>query len=266
MKRKKMRMLIALVLGAAAVTMCLPSYAETAASMVVKSISKQVPVEFELQRAEGMLSKIEPQIERCKHDVAQAEVNLENLEADIRKLRDRVAEQESTLKRGAELLRGAPNGVLAASATEMAKSRMAVDLKRRLEVCKNHKAMLSAKEKLRDRHRQAVGAARARLDAVRCERDHLHDMAQSLRVQKMQIEALAAATPNLKLDDSALSEAKSVLGKIKNRLDVAQKMLDDESVFAAGDKDTPVSPELVEAEIRDFVSGKPAAPAAPARR
>jgi predicted nuclease with TOPRIM domain len=132
---------------------------------------------------------------------------------------------------------------------------VALNLKRSFEAFKNERELLATKHKLRDRQRAAADAARARLDAVRAEKARLEDMVASLRVQKAQVDAMAAASPNVQLDDSALGEAKQVLAEIKNRLDVTQKMLEDDMVFAAGPSEPPVQADLVLAEIQEFMAG-----------
>ncbi len=217
-----------------------------------------MPVEFELQRAENLSRKIEPQIDYCKQEVAQAEVNPENLQASIRRLEHKVEDQESTLKQGAARLTRVELAS-AKTASMAANEHIAVDLKRRFEGFKNSEAMLGTKRALHERHQQAVDAARAGLDAVRGEDDRLHELVESLRVQKLQVEAMAAAAPSVRqLDDSALGEAKAVLEGIKNRLDVAQKMLEHDVLYFADDTEAPVAPGLVAAEIHDhFAASEP---------
>ena len=73
-----------------------------------------------------------------------------------------------------------------------------------------------------------------------------------LKTQKRQLDALAASSRTIQLDDTALGRAREVLDEVKNRLDVAQRMLEDELFFepegAGGPRRDIVS------EVRRFLS------------
>ena len=74
-------------------------------------------------------------------------------------------------------------------------------------------------------------------------------------VQKL--EALAAQSKRFNLDDSALSQAKEVIATVKKRLDVAQRMLENDMVFQGEDPaEVAVEQRNVLKEINElFASG-----------
>ena len=84
---------------------------------------------------------------------------------------------------------------------------------------------------IRDRQTRAVGAAKDRLAAVRYECAALEDQVRALKTQKMQVEALAATSNRFDLDSTALSQAKEVIAGVRKRLDVAQRMLENDMAF-----------------------------------
>jgi chromosome segregation ATPase len=212
----------------------LGSYLSTMASSVRDSVKGQVPVEFELKRAEQLIRAIEPQMTTCKRELAQAEVNLENLSNDVARLEKEVVNGEHALKSGTAVLVAANGADLRLVGNGASRQRSEIELERRFQQFKSNKEVLRAKKVLIDHQTRAVTAARDRLDRVRSEKARLEDMVTMLKTQKVQIDALAASATTIQLDDSALSRAKQVLAEVKNRLDVAQKMIEDEMSFADG--------------------------------
>lgn len=211
------------------------NYVSTMATSVKDGVRGQIPIEFELKRAEGLIRDIGPQIHQCKLDVARQEVQMENLMDDIDRLGREVARGERKLKAGADLL-AAGNGK---AAFELAggiysRERVEIDLERTFETFKNNSQILQSKKALVDRQGRAVAAARTKLDSVRAEEARLKDLIGQLKTQKVQIDAMRASSESFELDDSALGQAKKVLTEVKERLDVAQRMLQDELFFEEG--------------------------------
>jgi predicted nucleic acid-binding Zn-ribbon protein len=229
-----------LILGTA-----FPSYVGTMASSVRDSVAGQIPVELELKRAESLIRQIDPQIDTCRRDLAQAEVELENLQEQIVRLEKVVGAEAKKLKVGEKLLSGTETGHVELAADFGARRRVTADLGRTKDSYVNNTAMLRAKRALVDRQSRAVEAAKQRLDAVRSERVVLEDQVQSLKTQKVQIEALAAHSQRFDFDSTALSQAKEVIATVKKRLDVAQRMLENDIAFH-GD---PVAAEVDERNV-----------------
>ena len=98
----------------------------------------------------------------------------------------------------------------------------------------------------------SVGAAKDRLAAVRYERTALEDQVRALKTQKMQVEALAASSDRFDLDSSALSEAKEVIAGVRKRLDVAQRMLENDMAFEGEPVDVPFASRDVLQEIEEL--------------
>jgi chromosome segregation ATPase len=218
------------------------NYVSTMASSVKDGVRGHIPIEFELKRAEGLISDIRPQIHQCKLDVARQEVQMENLMDDIDRLERDVARGERKLKAGADLL-AVENGQVAyeLAGGVYSRERVEVDLERTFETFKSNGQLLDSKKALIERQSRAVSAARKKLDSVRVEEARLKDLIGQLKTQKVQVDAMRASSKSFELDDSALGQAKKVLTEVKERLDVAQKMLQDELFFEEGIRE-PRSP------------------------
>ena len=113
----------------------------------------------------------------------------------------------------------------------VAEVRVSADLSRTKDSYVNNVAILKTKRALIERQTRAVGAAKERLAAVRYERAAMEDQVRALKTQKMQVEALAATSSRFDLDSTALSQAKEVIAGVRKRLDVAQRMLENDLSF-----------------------------------
>ena len=220
-----------------------PGYVGTFASSMRESVAGSIPVDIELKRAEGLIRQIDPQIDTCKRDLARAEVELEELQTSVVHLEKVVDGEERKLKTGAKLLSGDGGGSQVQLASDLgSRRRVSVDLQRTKDSYVNNVAILKTKRALIERQSRAVDAAKQRLLAVRTEREALEDQVRSLKTQQMQVAALSAQSQRFDLDSTALSQAKEVIAAVKKRLDVAQRMLENdigfhgEPVFEVGEQ------------------------------
>lgn len=236
-KMFKLTVISVVVLGAAGLFLFgdhAGSYFTTVSNQVRQSVKDKIPVEFEIKRAEKLIRQIDPEIEDCKRDVALAEVELDHLVRQVAKLKEKVAEQERELKMGADHLINAKNSSFENYGRDYSRRRVEMKLERTFESFKNNKAILKTKTALIERQTMAVGASRVKLDSVRARKGELENTIAALKVQKQHLDALAATSRRFDLDDSALSQATEVLEEVKKRLDVTQKMIEDDIFFADG--------------------------------
>lgn len=236
-----------------------PSYLGTVASSAREAVAEQIPLDLELKRAAHLIQEIDPQIESCKRDLARSEVELEELQRSVRHLEESVEREEKQLKTGARMLSTDGDGLVALAANLGTRRRMEAELLRTKDNFINNSSMLKTKRTLIERQSKAVEAARQRLAAVRNEREVLADQVASLKTQQQQVEALAATSHRFDLDSTALSQAKEVIAKVKKRLDVAQRMLENDMVWEGVEvAAAPQAPRDVVAEIQQLFA--PAAP------
>jgi chromosome segregation ATPase len=235
-----------------------PSYVTTMASSVRESVAGQIPIDLELKRAETLIRQIDPQIDQCKRDLARAEVELEELQQSVARLEKVVGGEEKKLKAGAQLLTSDGTSEVLLAADFGARRRVQHDLVRTKDSYVNNVAILKTKRTLIDRQSKAVDAAKQRLIAVRTEREALEDQVRSLKTQQQQVEALAANSQRFDLDSTALSQAKEVIATVRKRLDVAQRMLENDLLFQGEDPVSVVVDERnVVKEIHDlFAAGE----------
>jgi len=242
----------------------LDSYFGTAARLVGDAVRDEVPIDFELHRAEDLVAKIDPQVTACKRDLARCEIRLEDLDAEIVDLRSRKASRERSLREStASLAGGAEACALPVSLSDdPTESRAALALRHALSQVERDRAMLASKEKLRDQQASAVSAARARVEAVLAERARLADTFEMLRVRAMYLEAAEATNPAAGLDETPLKEAQSLLAELEQRIRVRQRLLDDEPGMASVVADPAEDVATVLADVQAYF----ASAASPAER
>jgi chromosome segregation ATPase len=230
-----------------------PSYVGTFASSMRESVAGSIPVDIELKRAESLIRQIDPQIDTCKRDLARAEVELEELQTSVVHLEKVVDGEERKLRTGAKLLSGDGSGAQVQLASDLgSRRRVSVDLQRTKDSYVNNVAILKTKRTLIERQSRAVDAAKQRLLAVRTEREALEDQCRALKTQQMQVAALSAHSQRFDLDSTALSQAKEVIATVKKRLDVAQRMLENDMVFQGEPDELAIETRDVVKEIHDL--------------
>ncbi len=243
------------------------SYVSTMASSVKESVRGEIPIEFELKRAESLIRDIDPQIRQCERDVARAEVRLERLVDDVEGLERAIVRGERKLKSGAEQLAAWDGDVhyRLASGQTISRERVEIDLERTFESFKANQSMMKSKKVLIERETAAVAAARTKLDTVRAEKSRMVDLIGQLKTQQAQVDAMKASSRNFTLDDSALGEAKEVLAEVKERLDVAQKILQNDLFFEGQPHGSHPRRDIAKEIRQHFSAGAEVVEGAPAR-
>ena len=250
MIRKTIKMLLisGVVLGGAGFLFLgtsFPSYMTSVATSVRETVADQIPVEIELKRADTLIRQIDPQINKCKLDLARAEVDLSTLQDSVLHLETVVNAEEKKLRLGAAMLRQDPPDGMRLAADHGARRRVRSDLGRTKDSFVNNVAILKSKRSLIERQTRAVEAAKERLIAVRYERAALEDQVRALKTQQMQVEAMAAASDRFDLDSTALSKAKEVISGVRLRLDVAQRMFENDIAFSGEPVEGPENRNVI---------------------
>jgi predicted nucleic acid-binding Zn-ribbon protein len=237
------------------------SYVGTVGSSVRDSVRGNIPIEFEIKRAEKLIRAIDPEVNQCKRELAIAEVELEHLIQNVDRLHKTVEKQTRKLKNGQKLLSDIQTSSYETSSGHVySRRRVEIDLGRTLEMFKNNKAMLKSKRSLIERQTMAVSASRVKLDSVRTRKAELENTIASLKVQKKHLDALTASNRRFDLDDSALGKATEVLAEVKKRLDVTQRMIEDDMFFAEGISEDRAPRRNILKEISMELAGESAKP------
>jgi septal ring factor EnvC (AmiA/AmiB activator) len=205
------------------------SYVRTGAQTVRESIKREVPVEFQIERAKEMVKQLTPEIHRSLHAIAREEVTVEGLEKSIAKrASDLESQQEAILSLSGDLKTGATR--LTYSGRHYSVKEVQKDLSDRFnrfkileETLQRERDVLTAKEKALTAHRQ-------KLEGMLSARKDLEVEIERLQARLQSVQA-AESMSNLQFDDSALNRAKSLVAELNKELEVRERVLNAEGSF-----------------------------------
>jgi peptidoglycan hydrolase CwlO-like protein len=206
------------------------SYMKTAGSSVREAVKREVPLEFEVERARKMVERLVPEIRRSMHVIAEQQVDVEHMSREIdRKSIELVHQKEAILTLKGDLETGESTFRYAS------RSYTSDDVKR--DVAQRFERYKVAEDTLR-RDREILKAREKSLRAHEQNLDGMLSAKKDLQVQVEQLEArlktlqAAETVSTLEIDDSELNRVKKLIRELNKQLDVKEKMLDADGKFA----------------------------------
>jgi len=205
------------------------SYVRTGAHAVRESIKREVPVEFEIERAKEMVKQLTPEIHRSLHAIAREEVVVEDLQKSIAKrTSDMNGQQEAILSLSGDLKSGATR--LTYSGRNYSVKEVQKDLSERFNRFKVAEDTLSRERDVLAAKEKALDANRQKLEGMLSARKDLEVEIERLQARLQSVQA-AESMSHLVFDDSALNRAKSLVAELNKELDVRERVLDAEGNF-----------------------------------
>ncbi|HYC76777.1 MAG TPA: hypothetical protein VEI02_04025 [Planctomycetota bacterium] len=193
-----------------------------------ESVQEALPVEYELQRAEDMVRKIGPEVEKAKRTVAEEQVAIDELEAEIARIERRAEGAEEKVKlQNAALKTGERTYVL--GARSVGRAQLESEMRLAFDGLRDDRKLAEAKRRLLEARVASLSAAVRKLETVRSEETGLRTTIENLRARLRHTQAMEAVAGRMTLDDGALAKAKEILARCRKRIDVAAKMLENET-------------------------------------
>jgi chromosome segregation ATPase len=199
------------------------SYVQTSAGMVRDAVKEAVPLSFEIDRARKLVQELVPDIRRNMHVIAQEEVEIDRLEQQVAASETKLEKDRSDL---AKLNRDAATSQCAYQygGRSYTLAEVRTDLANRLERCKTGDATLKSIKDIRQARRKSLEAARQKLDGMLASKRQLEVEVENLEARLKMVE-VAETTSNCHFDESQLGRAKQLVGDLRTRLGVAERML-----------------------------------------
>ncbi len=230
----------------------LGSYVTSSAKSMRTAVKGAVPVEFELQRARDLLDDIIPEMHANVRLIAQEEVQIANLRAEIEQGQRALTEETTRVARLRDTL---TTQKVSYTLGGMNYSHVQVkeELARSFDRVKEAQVHLASKERLLTTREQALQAAMAMLDRTRSQKVRLEDQIQGLESQYRLVQA-ASVGSSVQIDNSKLAQTENLIRQIKQRLDVAERVLAHETRFVQ-----PISVDVIDeqdllTQVDDFLS------------
>lgn len=222
----------------------LASYLGTSAREIQSAAKSKVPVEFELERARDMMDQIIPEMHANIRLVAQEEIEIQNLKEDITHTADSIAQQKSRMQR----IRGmmdAQQSTYVIGRHAYTHTELTDELARQFDHLKEAELILASKNRLLAARQQSLDSAMDTLRKTRSQKALLEDQIDTLASQHRLIQASAVGS-KLELDSSKLAQTQKLIGEIRNRLQVAERVLAHEGRFT---EPIPVGESINESEL-----------------
>ncbi|MCA9150364.1 MAG: hypothetical protein KDA92_13730 [Planctomycetales bacterium] len=225
------------------------SYLRTAAHNTRAAIREQVPLKFEIQRAEGLVADLIPEIRRTMHSVSIKEVELEQLDGQIQscaganeKLRGVVLTVKDQLTAGT-----LPD-------TRYSREDVEQDLAMKFERYKSEEARLVSLEQLRSARSRGLTAARQQLQQLVAKQREMSVQLAKLDTERQRLET-EADNGQRTVDSSVLASAQSSINEIRSRLAVADRLLKHEQLIDEGIDWEADAQGPITNQIADYFSG-----------
>jgi chromosome segregation ATPase len=204
------------------------SHLKTAASGIRQAVHDNVPVEFEISRARQMIKDLDPEIHRNMHLIAKEEVEVKHLREQLGRAEVQLTKNRSDIERlTTDLKRGESNFVYC-SKTYTAK-QVENDLTRRFEQYKVKEATLEKLTQVLAARERGLEAGREKLKAMQAAKGQLEVDVASLEA-RLEMVKVAQSTSEFNFDDSRLSRTKELVRDISCRIDVAEKLVNANTV------------------------------------
>lgn len=205
------------------------SYVRTGAHAVRESIKREVPVEFEIERAREMVKQLTPEIHNSLHAIAREEVLVEDLQRSITKrTSDMEGQQDAILSLSGDLKSGTTR--LTYSGRNYSAKEVQKDLSDRFNRFKVAEETLSRERDVLAAKEKALASNRQKVESMLSARKDLEVEIERLQARLQSVQA-AESVSTLQFDDSALSRAKSLVAELNKELDVRERVLDAEGNF-----------------------------------
>lgn len=257
-KRGLIGLAIFLVVGGILFGRDLLSYVRSTTNLAREKVKDSVPIEFELRRAQDLLEEILPEIHATIRLIAQEEVELSALKEEIaeseralERQRERVAKLREALSREQETYRFGGRTYTRQEVTD--------DLAVQFEHLKEAELILASKEKLYETREKSLHSAMQLLEKTKSQKRILAAKIESLESKHRLLKASAVGT-GVQIDSSKLAQTERLIGQIKKRLDVAERVLTHESRFVESIPVDPISEADLVAQVDAYFSPSRPAP------
>ena len=228
------------------------SYVRSGAKMTQERVKDAVPIEFELRRSQDLLEEILPEIHANIQLIAKEEVEITALKKEIQENEEAIVQQKQRVEKLRNFLKkNQPEYTF--GNRKYTRQEVTDELAAQFENYKEAELILASKQKLYETREKSLRAAVQLLEKTKSQKRILASRIESLEGQYRLLKASAVGT-GIKVDNSKLAQTEKLLGQIKKRLDVAERVLAHESKFVQSIPVDAVSPEQLVTQVDEYFS------------
>jgi hypothetical protein len=198
------------------------SYISTTYHRITSTVTDNVPIEFQIDRARQMVQALDPEIRNSMHVIAKEEVAIDELNKQIGASEDKAGKDKADILRLQSDLGQNKNVYQYASRTYTV-SEVKQDLARRFSRFKVSDDTLTQMKAMRDARQKNLDAAHEKLAAMINARRKLDTDVENLEAKKKLVDVASAANEYV-FDESQLGRAKELINDIRTKLEVQAKL------------------------------------------
>jgi hypothetical protein len=230
------------------------SYLRTSAGYVTDAVQESVPIEFQIERARGMIQDLVPEVRKNMHIIAKEEVEVQRLDEQIGQTETRLGkEKDQLLRLKADL--GSGNDTFRYASRTYSADEVKTDLANRFERYKTGEATMASLKEIRNAREKSLTAARQKLEGMLASRRQLQVEVENLEARTQMI-AAAKATSDYQFDESRLGRVKELVANLHTRLQVAEKLVNAEVSFHDEIPIDKTAPENIVEQVTEHFSPK----------
>jgi chromosome segregation ATPase len=215
-------------------------------------------MDFQIDRARGMIQDLVPEIRKNMHIIAKEEVEVERLEKQIADAQTNLDKDKGELMRlKTDLASGKDQFRYAGR--NYTTDQVKLDMANRFERYKTNEATLASLQEIHHAREKSLDAARQKLEGMLAAKRQLAVQVENLQA-RVQMVAAAQTTSNYNFDDSKLGRVKELLSDLKTRLDVAERMVKAEGSFHDEIPLDQPAPENIVEQVSEYFDHQKAQP------
>ncbi len=208
------------------------NYTQTAWSATREAVKREVPLEFQIERARTAVGQLTPAIQHTLKVIAEQQVDIEQMNKQIAQRNDDLTtakDQMLTLKHDLE----SGKSTFHYASIDYSADEVKRDVRTRFERFKAAEAMLERDRRIQKSRSQALFAHEKQLDQMLSQKKELEAQVEQLEARLQTIRAQQSVSAP-EIDESELSNVKRLIAEVNKQLDVQEKLLDSNGKFGSG--------------------------------
>ncbi len=200
------------------------SYLTTSVSSVRQAIKREVPIEFEVQRARDLVAQVDGEIRKCLHLIAEEEVNVEDLKKDVdQQLASHQRSKEQILVQRRDL--DQKKDTYNYSGRIYTVSEVEHDLADRFSRYQTVEETIGSRRQVLTARERSLSAARSKLDNMLDSKEQLMVQVENLEARLKTLQASQVAS-TVAVDDSQIARTRQLISHLNKQIEVRQKLVD----------------------------------------
>lgn len=200
------------------------SYVATSLSSMRQAIKREVPIEFEVQRARDLVAQVDSEIRKCLHVIAEEEVNVDDLRKEVdmqaaahQRSKDEILVQRRDLKEKKDTY-SYGGRIYTVSEVEQ-------DLADRFSRYRTVEETLRSRQQVLTARESSLAAARRKLDNMLDSKEQLQVQIENLEARMKTLQASQVAS-TVNVDDSQIARTRQLIAHLNKQIEVRQKLVD----------------------------------------